>query len=532
LKIDRYKKEDWQWLIAKYEYRISHWCNRWLSIGGRLILIKVVLEIQPVYWLALANLPSLILHRIQQLVFSFLWSGRNKKKKFHMCDWKLIARPKHHGGWGLRNLGSFGRAMTTNTLWRALMQDGLWHRVLKDKYFPFVLVARWLRTITIVDVKGSRTWKHLLKSLHILLHWLAWSLGTWDSILLGKDRILGLGYGSIMSEELITTLNRKGIFYLYQAHCEPRVGMIGSNWRSSDDMELEGCLAYEWKIFCRALINTGVQLVEKPDVLIWTRGDASGHISVKNVYVATKKKKWNFVIGGWRKAMWSWVCPLKIKLFTWLIVENKILTWEILQRRGFIGPSYCHLCKKSKETTYHLFVECSFTLAVWNKIKSSINILGRWTGNTLSKCFKLWKEQNLSYPCLSVVICWFIWKERNLAIFEDGTPSLQKVAFQSLSAMRDCNSKTKVVFHRHLPPPLVAGGIVGWFDGVAHSSGLNCGAGGIIRINEHRCYKWIFNCGPRTNTKAELLGAWALLTLASRLSILGDPCSGRFKNYH
>jgi len=121
LKNDRYKKEDWQWLIAKYEYRISHWCNRWLSIGGRLILIKVVLEIQPVYWLALANLPSLILHIIQQLVFSFLWSGRNKKKKFHMCDWKLIARPKHHGGWGLRNLGSFGRAMTTNTLWRALM---------------------------------------------------------------------------------------------------------------------------------------------------------------------------------------------------------------------------------------------------------------------------------------------------------------------------------------------------------------------------------------------------------------------------
>jgi hypothetical protein len=135
LKIDRYKKEDWQWLIAKYEKQISHWCNRWLSIGGRLVLIKVILESHPVYWLALANLPSMILQRIRQLVFSFLWSGSNKKKKFHLCDWQLIARPKHHGGWGLRNLVSF-RAMAMNTLWRELMQEGLWHSCFKRQIFP------------------------------------------------------------------------------------------------------------------------------------------------------------------------------------------------------------------------------------------------------------------------------------------------------------------------------------------------------------------------------------------------------------
>jgi hypothetical protein len=40
------------------------------------------------------------------------------------------------GGWGLRNLDSFNKAMMVNTLWRALMHEGLWHRVLKTKYFP------------------------------------------------------------------------------------------------------------------------------------------------------------------------------------------------------------------------------------------------------------------------------------------------------------------------------------------------------------------------------------------------------------
>jgi ribonuclease HI len=109
--------------------------------------------------------------------------------------------------------------------------------------------------------------------------------------------------------------------------------------------------------------------------------------------------------------------------------------------------------------------------------------------------------------------------EINFTIFEDGFPSFQKVAFQSLIAMGDYKSLLKASTPRVVLPLPTVGGIVGWFDGAAHISGQNSGAGGVIRINEHRYYKWIFNCGPGTNTRAKLLGAWALLTLASRLSI-------------
>jgi len=155
LKIDRYKTKDWNSLIDMYEAQINHWCNRQLSIGGHCVLIKVVLESQPVYWLALANLPSSILQKIRQLIYEFMWSGCNKKKKFHLCAWQLLARPKKFEGWGLRDLGIFSRAMADNTLWRALIQEGLWHRILKDKYYPYVTVERWLRTVIVVDVKAS-----------------------------------------------------------------------------------------------------------------------------------------------------------------------------------------------------------------------------------------------------------------------------------------------------------------------------------------------------------------------------------------
>jgi hypothetical protein len=80
LKPNLYKKGDWQWLIAKVEKKINHWCNRWLSRGGRLVLVKVVLEAIPVYWISLAWVLKGVLEAIRKLCYKFIWSGEKSKK--------------------------------------------------------------------------------------------------------------------------------------------------------------------------------------------------------------------------------------------------------------------------------------------------------------------------------------------------------------------------------------------------------------------------------------------------------------------
>jgi hypothetical protein len=116
LKADAYKAVDWRWLLKKIEDRIGMWCNRWLTLGGRFTLVKSVLEGQPVYWMALAAIPVSILEKIRKLMFNFLWSGEEGKKHFHLCSWELLAKPKHLGGWGIRNLFLFNSALATNSL--------------------------------------------------------------------------------------------------------------------------------------------------------------------------------------------------------------------------------------------------------------------------------------------------------------------------------------------------------------------------------------------------------------------------------
>jgi ribonuclease HI len=52
-------------------------------------------------------------------------------------------------------------------------------------------------------------------------------------------------------------------------------------------------------------------------------------------------------------------------------------------------------------------------------------------------------------------------------------------------------------------------------------------SGRSYKISRFSVIRWVFNCGRGTNTKAELMGAWATLSLAlhlsiKRLQILGD----------
>lgn len=49
LKPNNYGKEDWRWLLYKIEHMISFWCNGWICRGGKLVLIKYVLEAIPVF---------------------------------------------------------------------------------------------------------------------------------------------------------------------------------------------------------------------------------------------------------------------------------------------------------------------------------------------------------------------------------------------------------------------------------------------------------------------------------------------------
>lgn len=134
LKSDKYRKKDWLWLWERLDRKMGLWCYRFLSLGGRLIPAKAVLESIPVYWLSLFKIPISILEGIRRRITSFLWSGSGRDDKIHLVHWSCLARPKHSGGWGLRRLDPFSKALRMKSLWRGLFSKTLWNKILIYKY--------------------------------------------------------------------------------------------------------------------------------------------------------------------------------------------------------------------------------------------------------------------------------------------------------------------------------------------------------------------------------------------------------------
>ena len=81
-----YLTSDWRWMIELFEKKIHNWTYRYLSLGGRVVLIKVVLTGLAVYWFSLARCPKSILNALRKTIFSFLWGSSDGHHKAHLVS--------------------------------------------------------------------------------------------------------------------------------------------------------------------------------------------------------------------------------------------------------------------------------------------------------------------------------------------------------------------------------------------------------------------------------------------------------------
>ena len=56
----------------------------------------------------------------------------------------------------------------------------------------------------------------------------------------------------------------------------------------------------------------------------------------------------------------------------WCILENKVPTWDKMQKRNMYGPGWCCLCKIAEESIIHLFMQCRFIAEVWKECSKMI----------------------------------------------------------------------------------------------------------------------------------------------------------------
>ena len=129
------KKQFWEPVIKKLETRLSSWKGRFLSMAGRICLLKSVFTAIPLFYLSVFKAPAAVHDRISSLQRKFLWAWGKENKTISWVSWENVCRPQEEGGLGIKEIRSFNTALLAKWKWRIMSDEGgKWKDILLSKY--------------------------------------------------------------------------------------------------------------------------------------------------------------------------------------------------------------------------------------------------------------------------------------------------------------------------------------------------------------------------------------------------------------
>jgi hypothetical protein len=103
------------------------WQGKFLSLGGRLVLINSSLTNVPLYMLSMYKAPKYIVKKMDLFRKRLLWQGVHNIRKYHLADWNMVCSPRGQGGLGVLDLHkTMNEALLAKWLWKLENTNGLW----------------------------------------------------------------------------------------------------------------------------------------------------------------------------------------------------------------------------------------------------------------------------------------------------------------------------------------------------------------------------------------------------------------------
>ncbi|KEH16957.1 hypothetical protein MTR_0061s0090 [Medicago truncatula] len=126
----------WEPLLRSIKTRLSGFNSRFLSFGGRLVLLKSILTSLPVYALSFFKASLGIISSLDSIFTFFFCGGCEDHRKLSWVSWTTICSRREVGGLGVQRLREFNvELLAGKWCWRLLVErSSLWYRVLVARY--------------------------------------------------------------------------------------------------------------------------------------------------------------------------------------------------------------------------------------------------------------------------------------------------------------------------------------------------------------------------------------------------------------
>ncbi|KAK3188605.1 hypothetical protein Dsin_028166 [Dipteronia sinensis] len=395
-------------IVDRVWNKIKGWSEKLLSVGGKEILIKAVIQSIPTYAMTLFRLPKTLILEIHRLCNRFWWGSTDNDRKIHWCSWSRLCRHKLDGGLGFRDLEAFNRALLANQCWRILKgPNTLAAKVLKGCYFKnnSFLAAKSRQDASFI-------WKSLCWGKEVLEKGLRWRVGDGKSI-------------HIYSDKWIPRQSTFKILSLPSLSTSATVDQLFSPSGGWDDRLIERSFSVDDTTAIKGIpVGSG----SCGDSLIWHYNEngkfnvKSGYWVARNMEVhASSSNSGVSTNNSWWKKLWNLKIPLKIKIFIWKGCFDWIPTLSNLLSRKLPVEDRCPMCRTVGETTLHALWDCkNLKLIRRNWIPYEALFRGTYKNffDLVLDCSICLREDDLEIFC---TIVWRVWFLRNARIH--GAPS-------------------------------------------------------------------------------------------------------------
>jgi len=327
--------------------------------------------------------------------------------------------------WGVRRIREFNGALLGKWCWRVLVEkESLWYRVLVARYGEEGgrlldggrTASAWWRAI---DALRSEAWfgTNVKRSVGNGKNIYFWS-DVWVGGVSFKERFSRLFELSVDKWVLV--------FDLFHLGC----GVNGEAWKWRRSM-------FAWEEeqlgeLCFLLQNVILQ-VDKEDKWIW-KLEKSNAYTVRSAYTC-QSAQLPVVDPVELKLLWQKIVPLKVVVFVWHLLRNRLPTKDNLLRRGILHTDSCQCIAgcDSMKTVNHLFLHCSLFGTIWNCVRCWIGLsiaVPLNVSDHFSQFYFGGGRSQVQHTILNVVwfaTVWEIWKERNNRIFNDKESSVMRI---------------------------------------------------------------------------------------------------------
>ena len=385
-------------LVERVKSKAAPWQGRFTSKGSKTVLIDSCLSSLPMFMMGLYILPEGVHGSFDRELSRFFWQAANGRQKYHMVKWADICAPKEVGGIGILATRRMNEALMLKWVWRILRGDGgLWLQLVKAKYLrgcPLMACER---------KEGSQFWRSLQAIKHEIRLGATFSVGDGGSTLFWLDSWLGERPLRYEFPELFAICSDPMLLVADAVH--------NGRWNIRFRRTFGLVEADRWE---GLLASLPYSLTDTPDSVSWALSP-SKCFTVRSAYRALFRGP----VLAWTSHLWKAPMPLKIKIFTWQLLRDRLPSGVEVVKRFGPGDGSCPLCAVPESGTHILF-SCPAARFLWSFLAEALG--PEWQAQDLAEFLEVQanrtgKRRRLFWVVFAAMT-WTLWTIRNKMVIE------------------------------------------------------------------------------------------------------------------